>query len=103
MINEILTAAALPFKEARFPDPPSSTFAIYSDDIGASGADLFNCIFTHEVTVELYEPHRDDAAEAAIEAELNARGIPWVKQGRYWLNDIRRYQVIYEFSYIVKT
>ena len=103
MIDEILTAAAVPFQVARFPDPPGSTFAIYSEDVDAAGADHSNCIFTHDVTVELYEPHRDDAAEAAIEAELNARGIPWVKQGRYWLNDIRRYQVVYEFSYIVKT
>ena len=104
MIKSILDAAAIPSQEARFPDPQGvPTYAVYFDDVTATGPDGFNRIFTHDATVELYESQRDDAAEAAIEAELNARGIPWTKQSRYWLDKIRRYQVIYEFTFIVKT
>ena len=103
MLNKILAAAAIPSKEARFPNPPAQTYAVFFVDVTATGPDGYNRIFTHDISVELYEPQRDDAAEEALEAELNKRGIPWTKQARYWLDTIRRYQVIYEFSYIVKT
>ena len=102
MIKTILKAAGLLFWQGRASDPPAETYAVYFDDVTADGPDGYNRIFTHDVTVELYEPRQDDDAEAAIEAELNARGIPWTKQARYWLDDVRRYQVIYEFSYIEK-
>lgn len=102
MIEKILKAAGLPYRQARYADPPSSTYAIYFDEVTADGADGYNCIFTHSIMVELYEPRQDAAAEAAIEAELNAQGLPWTKQSRYWLKSIQRYQVIYEFSYIEK-
>lgn len=102
MVKDILTAAGIPFQSARFPNPPAVTYAVYFDDVTAEGADHDNCIFTHDITVELYEPQKDGAAESAVEAALNARGIPWTKQARYWLDAIRRYQVIYEFTYIVK-
>jgi hypothetical protein len=52
--------------------------------------------------VELYEPHPDDEAEQAIESALDARGIPWTKEDREWLQDVQRYQVIYSFTYITK-
>ena len=59
-------------------------------------------IYEHSVTVEVYEPAPDDNTELAIEAELDARGIAWAKQDRYWLKDPQRYQVIYEFTYHTK-
>lgn len=102
MIETILKAAGLPFWQGRALTEPAETYAIYFDEVTADGPDGYNRIFTHDVTVELYEPAQDDAAEAAVEAELNARGIPWTKQARYWLDNVRRYQVIYEFSYIEK-
>lgn len=104
MTKDILKAAGIPFQEARYPDPPADlTYAVYFDDVSADGADLTNCVFTHDITVELYEPEQDAEAEAAVEAALNARGISWTKQARYWLDSIHRYQVIYEFSYIKKS
>lgn len=104
MLNDILRKAGIPFQEARYPDPPADlTYAVYFDDVSAEGADLSNCIFTHDITVELYEPEQDAAAETALESELNARGIPWTKQARYWLDSIHRYQAIYEFSYTKKS
>jgi hypothetical protein len=56
-------------------------------------------IVTHDVMVELYEPVTDPDSEARLEAQLNARGLQWTKQDRYWLQNVQRYQVIYEFNY----
>lgn len=102
MVEKILNATGLPFKQARYADPPEGTYAIYFDEVTADGPDGYNRIFTHDVTVELYEPRQDADAEAAIEAALDAQGIHWAKQSRYWLKAINRYQVIYEFSYTEK-
>lgn len=107
MIKTVLTAAGIPHRPARFPDPPRGTYAVYFDDVEVDGPDRLApgvpFIARHDVTVELYEPTQDDAAEAALEAQLIAQGLPWTKQARYWLDDIRRYQVIYEFSYTKKS
>ncbi len=102
MIDTLFKAAALPARPAQWADPPKVTYAVYFDDATASGPDGLNWLYTHDVTVELYEPTQDAAAEAAFEAALNAQGIPWTKQARYWLRDVQRYQVIYEFTYIEK-
>lgn len=103
MTNEILKASGLPYRETQFlHDVPKKTYAVYMDDVTADGPDYTNRIFTHDITVEVYEPKPDPDAEAAIERELNARGIKWTKQSRYWLPDAQRYQVVYEFSYIEK-
>lgn len=105
MINTILKAAGVPYRESRYPHPPAKTYAVYFDDLDASGPDPFPGVpkvVTHNVTVELYEPEQDPAAEAAIEAQLDAAGLAWTKQARYWLQNAQRYQVIYEFTYITK-
>jgi hypothetical protein len=106
VINDILTAAGFvlgaSYKRSRFPSPPAGTYAVYLDDVTADGPDGINCIFTHDITVELYEAEPDDAKEEAMEAALDAAGLAWSKQDRYWLQDVQRYQVIYEFTYITK-
>lgn len=104
MIDEILTEWGRPYRESFFPARlPADTCAVYLDDITADGPDGVNRIFTHDTTVEVYEPKPDAEAEADFEAALNSRGIPWEKQARYWLTNLQRYQVIYTFSYITKT
>lgn len=103
MINQILTATGIPFKETMFSRVPTKTYAVYFDEVSADGPDDSNRVFTHDITIELYEPKPDADAEALLEAELNARGIKWAKQSRYWIPEAQRYQVIYEFTYIVKT
>lgn len=103
MITEILNAAGVPFRRSRFLKPPAGTYAVYMDDVTTDGPDGMNRIFNHDVTVEVYEPKPDDKTEAAVEAALDAQGLHYTKQDRYWLQDEQRYQVIYEFSYIVKT
>lgn len=103
MVNSILTAADVQFRRTRFPSPPAATYAVYTDDLETNGPDTDpGRVVIHNVTVEVYEPLPDDNKEAAIEAALNAQGIPWTKQDRYWLQDVQRYQVIYEFSYVEK-
>ena len=108
MIEEILTASGVLYRRSRFLRIPEKTFAVYFDDRTAEGADavpstaVLPRTYTHDVRVELYELKPDDAAEAAIEAQLDARGLTWTKQDRYWLSDLQRYQVMYEFSYTDK-
>jgi hypothetical protein len=102
MVNKILTASGVRFRQTRFLTPQKGDYAVYMDDVTADGPDGINRIFTHDITVELYLLGPDNAAELAIEAALNAEGIPWTKQARYWLQEEQRYQVIYEFSYIEK-
>ena len=106
MINDILTAAGVLYQHGRFLRMPAETHAIVFDDITSSGADRVPSlsaksprILTHDVTVELYEPIPDDVKEEAIEAELNAAGVEWTKQDRYWIAEAQRYQVIYELTY----
>lgn len=102
MVTTILTASGIDFRQTRFPKPPKGTYAVYMDDVTAGGADGYNCIFTHDITVELYEAAPDPDAEKALEAELDAAGLEWTKQSRYWLQTEQRYQVIYEFTYRTK-
>lgn len=111
MIKEILTAAGVLHRRGRFTSPPAGTYAVYFDDIEADGADPVSSTtpgglprtYHHEARVELYEAKPDDATETAIEAELDARGIPWTKEDRYWIQTEQMYQVLYEFSYTSKT
>lgn len=111
MIEEILTAAGVQHRRARFPKPPAETYAVFFDDIDRDVADRvahsvggrLPGIYHHGARIEVYEPTPDDNTEAAIEAELDARGLPWSKEDRYWLQDVQRYQVLYEFTYTSKT
>lgn len=110
MVNEILTSAGVKHRKARFIKPPEDTYAVFFDDIEVDGADPVTPLTEaglprvqhHDITVELYESRPDDEAEQAIESALDARGIPWTKEDREWLQDVQRYQVIYSFSYITK-
>ena len=108
MLKEILTAAGVEHAQGRFLRMPAGTHAVYFDDIEVTTADPVPSaeaprIYTHNVTLEVYEPKPDDETETAIEAELDARAIPWSKQDRYWLKDSQRYQTVYDFTYTSKT
>lgn len=102
-MNEILKAAGITGRQSRFVKPPAGTYATWTDDITTDGPDgMPPCIFHHSPTVELYAPKPDPAAEAALEAQLSARGLHWTKQDRYWIQSEGLYQTIYEFEYIEK-
>ena len=109
MVNDILTAAGVEHSRGRFLKKPDVNYAVYFDNIEVDAADRVTPassglprIITHGVSIELYEPIQDDAIEAAIEAELDVRGLSWTKQDRYWLDKEKLYQVVYEFNYITK-
>ena len=102
MINKIIEAAGLNCRKSRFTQPPADTYGVYMDDITTDGPDLKVMLYTHSITLELYEPTPDDDMEAAVEAAITAAGLQWTKQDRYWLQEEQRYQVIYEFDYIEK-
>ena len=103
MLSEITTATGVPFKETQWiGKPPAETYGVWMDDVTADGDDFENRIFTHDVTLEIYEPKQDPEAEKAVEAWLNSKGRKWTKQSRLWLRDTQRYQTVYEFSYIEK-
>ena len=102
MVNDILRTAGVKYRKTRFLQPPADTYAVYLDDVSTDGPDGLNLIYTHDISVELYEPDPDDEAEAAVEAAMNAAGVRWEKQDRLWLQDEQRYQVIYTFTYYTK-
>lgn len=103
MITKILDEARVSYRQSRYTEKPlPDTYAVYFDDREMEGADGVNCLVTHNVTIEVYESKPDDATEAAIEAALDAYGVEWTSQARYWLQDEQRYQVIYEFTYMEK-
>ena len=102
MGEELLKAAGIAGRTTRHTSPPKGTYGIVMDDVQADGADGVVLFYHHDTTIELYEPQPDPEAEERLEAELDARGLMWEKQDRYWLEDRQRYQVVYEFSYITK-
>ena len=101
MVNEILTASGIQERGSRFVKPPAGTYAVWFDTVTADGPDgMPPRIYAHDVTVELYEPRQDDAAEAALEEAIGAHGLTWTKSDRLWIASEQMYQTIYEFSYI---
>ena len=103
MVTEILRRAGVPFRQSRYTARPlPDTYAVYFDDREAGGADGINCLITHNITIEVYESKPDQVMEAAIEEALDAFGLEWTSQARYWIQEEQRYQVIYEFTYIEK-
>lgn len=110
MTETILTAAGVQNRQGRFLSPPADHYAVYFDDITVEAPDRVTPptaaglprIYHHAVTVELYETKPAPELEASLEAEMGARAIAWTKQDRFWLQDVQRYQVIYEFTYTEK-
>lgn len=106
MIDDILTASGIPYRQGRFLNPPATTYGVYFDDCDTSrgpdpqpGAPL---LVRHDIMVELYEPKADPDAEAALETQLIAAGLHWTKNDREWLQNVQRYQAVYEFTYYEK-
>lgn len=104
MIKTIMQAAGIPHRRTRYPSPPVTAYAVYTDDVTTDGPDGINAIYTHDYTVELYthNPEEADTAEANMEQALDAVGKVWSKQDRYWLQTEQLYQTVYEFTHIEK-
>lgn len=102
MVKEILDVTGLPYNESRFLAPPNTSYVVYMDAIGRRGGDSINLISQHDVTLELYEYKPDPNAERLIETTLDALGIQYTKQPRYWIQEEQLYQVVYDFTYYQK-
>jgi len=102
MVNKILTATGLPYKESRFLTPPKTTYAVYNDSIERRGGDNINLLSQHDITLELYEYKPDSEAEKALEAQLDINGLEYAKESRFWIQQEQIYQVVYDFSYYEK-
>lgn len=104
MIDTIMQAAGIANRRTRYPSPPDTAYAVYHDSVTTDGPDGINAIYTHDYTVELYtnDPEEADTAETSMEQALNAAGVAWGKQDRYWLQTEQLYQTVYEFSHIEK-
>lgn len=103
MVNEILNKTGLPFKEARFLQPPEGTYLVYLDDVETDGPDGMPRIFAHSVRIEMYAPKPDPDAESKVEAAITGAGLQWVKVGRTWLRETQRYLTTYDIEYILKS
>lgn len=104
MIDQILTAADIPAKPARFPDPPA-IHAVYFDSIDPDGPDIgAPTSLSHDCTIELYAPNSSvgTAALLRLRAQLDAYSIRYKTQGWYWMSAIQRYQEVIEFTYTEK-
>ena len=106
MVKKILTAAGFvegeTFEETQFIIAPRETYAIFHDSFTRRGADGLNLIKEHDYTIELYSDWPDPAAEARIEAALDAYGIEYEKADRIWIQAEQYFTVVYTFSYIEK-
>lgn len=112
MIKEILAAAVIKERGSRFTKPPAGTYAVWFDDIDKDGPDSLPpvaykygappAVIKHSVSLEVYAPKKDDAALAALEAQLDACGLLWTKQDWLWIASEQMYQAIYEITYTEK-
>lgn len=103
MVDEILTAAGVKHRQNRFVKPPRETYAVWAETIDSDGADgMPPELFSHDVTIELFEYTPDPDAEAALEAAMGALGLHWMKRDRDWIEVEQVYQVTYDFTYIEK-
>lgn len=106
MVKQVLTNAGFvehkTFKETRFLKPPKSTYAVYMDSYERRGADNLNLVRDHDYTIELYSYTPDPEAEARIEVSLDALGLAYNKDDRYWIHEEQLYQVVYTFNFIEK-
>ena len=102
MVKKILDITGLPYKESRFLKPPDKTYVVYQDSVNRRGGDNINLLSQHDITIELYEYKADPESEKLIESTLDAFGIEYTKQSRYWIQAEQLYQVVYDFSYYQK-
>lgn len=102
MVDEILTAVGIPYKETAFAKPPTGTYAVWLDQIDFRGGDDSISIEEHAVSIELYSPKPDPVNENKIIDELIRKNLEFAKSPRYKLESEQLYQVIFTFDYIEK-
>lgn len=91
----------LKIKELRYLRPPPLPYILYEDSKTRRGADKFNNIIEHNITIELYAEKREKDIERKIINFLNSEGI---EHDEYpdWLNEEKLYCTSYEFTILEK-
>ena len=102
MIEEILSAVGIPFRQTRFLYPQSGDYIVWNDSTETDGGDDKILLYHHEVTVELYTAAPSPGIEAALEASIAAHGLHFTKEEAFWLQPEQRYQTVYEFDFYEK-
>ena len=78
--------------------PPSLPYAVYHDHIERRGADLYNGITDHDISVELYARKPVPELEDQIGRRLDARGIEYVRQEREGIDTEHFFMTVYDFT-----
>ena len=99
---KLLLEGLIPYKEVRFLTPPKDTYAVYFDDVDFYGADDLIKIMQHDVRIEVYSEKIDHELELQIETKMRGLKLEFTKGERNWLNDIRRYMLVYYYTYTEK-
>lgn len=87
----------LTWKELRYLKTPPFPYFIFIDDKYIRGADLYNNIIEHNLTLEYYNEVIDSSYENKIETFLNSEDFQYTKN-REWLSEEKMYMTIYEID-----
>lgn len=103
-VKSILQASGLQFRKTKFVSPPKAeSYAVWFDSVSLEGPDLMPALLKrHTITIQLYEYKPDEAAEAALEAALDAQLIEWDQSDREWIQEEQLYMVVYTFEHFEK-
>lgn len=100
IIPEVLDG--IRYTETAWAMPPELPYAVYHDHIDRRGADLYNGITDHDITVELYARKPVPELEDQIGRRLDALGIEYVRQEREWIDTEHFFMTVYDFAYTEK-
>ena len=100
IIPEVLEG--IRYTETVWAMPPELPYAVYHDHIDRRGADLYNGITDHDITVELYARKPVPELEDQIGRRLDALGIEYVRQERMWIDTEHFFETVYDFAYTEK-
>lgn len=100
MITNILDSIGLPYRETRFKKPPTGSYIVYHDAIEAGGADGFNAIKKHKVTLELFNPTTESSH--LVQTILDANGVEWEKDFTEYEEQVQSEYSLYYFNFIEK-
>ena len=99
LVDDILSAAGVPYRETRFLKPQTGDYIVYTDSIITDGGDHEILLYHHAVTAELYTAAPAPDVEQLLEASFAANGVHFEKQEAIWLQAEQRYQTAFEFEY----
>lgn len=102
LVDDILSAAGIPYRKTRFLQPQTGDYIVYNDSIETDGGDRELLLYRHSITAEVYTSAPAPETEARLETAFAENGVHFEKQEAFWLQKDQRYQTVYEFEYIEK-